>query len=64
MDGLSRTPKLVSIKEAAASIGIGEAAFRMRLYHGTIPSHVIIKIGARLHIDVAEFDRWLDLQRQ
>lgn len=57
--------RLISVAAAAAHLGITAGALRSRIVRGTLPPHLIIRLGQRsIRIDADALDRWIEQGRQ
>jgi len=59
---LSRSdePRLLSVNDAASYIGRTPKALRHMIANGAIPA---IREGARIHLDRADLDRWIETRK-
>ncbi len=59
------THRLIGVAAAAAHLGITAGALRSRIVRGTLPPHLIIRLGQRsIRIDADALDRWIEEGRQ
>lgn len=57
--------RLISVAAAAAHLGITAGALRSRIVRGTLPPHLIIRLGQRsIRIDADALDHWIEQGRQ
>ena len=57
--------RLISVAAAAAHLGITAGALRSRIVRGTLPPHLVIRLGNRsIRIDADALDRWIEQGRQ
>lgn len=62
---MAMTHRLVSVAAAAAHLGITAGALRSRIVRGTLPPHLVIRLGNRsIRIDADALDKWVEEGRQ